>query len=206
MLAGPAAKRFWKRLRERRARSLSAARQTDSLLGTLSRLLDHAERYRIRIALVPGGLPCEAPDLGDIERCLAEFAGAPLSILGDTLRLDRYRRSDGPEAAEWIDRMKRRLAGVVVHDGDALREHRPLGEGEADIEPWRALAGEPGEAGAPRPWILDLEAGTVPDASAACRARLVSLLHPRAAGETGAAEGRARVRPSFLDTSLRDPL
>jgi hypothetical protein len=72
------------RLLERRRRE--ARPRMDALLGFLSKLLDAAVRYEVRLALVPSGFPDEVPDAVEAEAALREFRGAPLGTWLDAAR------------------------------------------------------------------------------------------------------------------------
>ncbi len=177
----------WSRLRARRGAAPSYAKQLDSWLGSLYRLLEIADRRAARIGLIPAGFPGELPDFPEIERALAEFKGGPLEVSGDWVGWERYLRSEGPQAGEFLETFGERLAGVLVHDGDGRKRHLPPGEGEVDPERWRPLAEKSDRE---RPWMLDFRCERLDEGLLVFRERIEALARPKKA------EGKRR---SILD-------
>ena len=87
----------------------------DALLSVLSKLLPVADRYNVRLALVPSGFPDEVPDVDEAAAALREFAGAPLRIWLDARRLAGGLELDPSALARW-----ERLA--AASDGATLGE------------------------------------------------------------------------------------
>lgn len=179
-----AARPTWKIVRERRAAADSTRRQMDAYLRLLSRLLEAADRRGVRIALVPGGHPHELPDLVELRRVLREFGGAPIRVLGDTLRLARAISTAAEGADTFLEPRPPELDGVLVHDGDggAASAHLPPGEerGEVDLEPWTACdrrlrAVDPGSTPEAMEWILDLAPGIAVEILARVTERIEGL-------------------------------
>lgn len=105
---------------ERLARLLERRRQearprADALLSLLSKLLPAADRYGVRLALVPSGFPDEVPGADEAEATLREFEGAPLRIWLDLARVAADLELDPAAAARW-----ERLA--AVSEGATLGE------------------------------------------------------------------------------------
>ncbi|MBI4587047.1 MAG: TIM barrel protein [Planctomycetes bacterium] len=179
----------WSRLWAKRNAAPSYAKQLDSWKGSLYRLLEIADRHAARIGLIPAGLPGELPDFPEIERAFAEFKGGPLEVCGDWVGWERYLRSEGPQAGDFLETFGDRLAGVLVHDGAGRERHLPPGEGDADPERWRPLAEKTDRE---RPWMLDFHCDRLDESLLALRERIEALARPKQA------EGK---RPSILDFS-----
>jgi hypothetical protein len=116
-------------------RRQEARPRVDALLMLLSKLLPVADRYDVRLALVPSGLPDEVPILDEAEAALREFEGAPLGIWLDSSRVAADLWRDPSALARW-----ELLA--------AASEGATLGEGAADLprsilEPSRVWAIDP---------------------------------------------------------------
>ncbi len=161
------------RLIERRDSAELTQRQLESFLRALDAILAHADRYGRRVAIVPAGLPCELPGEVELGRILEELAGAPLDVMADMVRFERHVEARG--RTPWpLDEGGDRIAGVIVHDGDASRARLPLGEGRVELERWSALA----RAATSRPlvWSVDLSRHAGESDIAGTDARLRALL------------------------------
>jgi hypothetical protein len=149
----------WQRLIEKRTGSGVVLKQLDSYLGCLDAILERASRYDRRVAIVAGVFPCDLPLPAELRRLQDAFAGAPLEIYHDLLRLERRLRAAPADAeAARIEETLTSFSGAIVRAG-------PGGErgegGEIDLKSlvdrqrWRrALKDHPprGE----RLWILEL--------------------------------------------------
>jgi len=173
----------WQALRKQREEA--ARRQLDSYLSTLAPILDRADRYSVELALSPGALPCELPDIAELELCLKEFRGAPLHIWVSVSGEARYRRSGGAGA----DRLRCELKSLVralvldLYGGNEIdlenlgvfREGPPrTGNGQ---EGGGETTGTPGK-GAGRIWILDLASGAPEDELLQSRENIENFLFP----------------------------
>jgi hypothetical protein len=179
LLGRRAAAPLWEGLR--RKRQDYAGRQLDSYLSTLSRLLDRAERYSLRLALTVGGLPSELPDLGEACRCLSEFQGGPLALWLDTVRGARYRETGGADGGLLLGDLAGKVAGVTVHDGNRRQGHLPLAGGEVDLGRWEELR----RAAAQAVWAVDLTAEASEEELVATRDSLARFLAGPAAAPSG---------------------
>lgn len=147
-LAAPAPAVLWEAFRKQRDASAANAKAFDSYLGTLAALLDSADRYALRLAIVPGGLPSESPDPAEIGRILMEFRGAPLCLWPDTLADARFRRTGGIGAGRLRGDLAPLVRGLSVEDGDTERGRMPLGRGEVTLSDWEDLRKAPLETSA----------------------------------------------------------
>ncbi len=172
--------RIWEGLWSARTPSLEL--QMGSYRGTLSALLDHADRYGIALAMVLGGHPAELPTLDEAARCLEEFRGAPLSLWADLLRDSRRRKSGGKSAERLRGDLKPRLRGITVRGSDGEREHLLPSAGEIDWTEWKDLrepAAATGAAAAPfeRLWVLDVAPDVADEDLLRARKQLDEFLH-----------------------------
>jgi sugar phosphate isomerase/epimerase len=176
------------RLRAKRSAAPSFPRQLDNWKGDLYPLLEIADRYAVRVGLIPAGFPNELPDLPELELALVEFKGAPLEVYGDWVGWERYLQSEGPQAGEFLEKFGERLAGVLVHDGAGRERHRPPGDGKVDPERWRPLAEKTDRE---RLWMFDFHCDRIEESLLGLREQVESLARPKQP------EGKAR--PSILD-------
>ena len=162
-------------VKERRDRSEATTKQFDSFLSWLSSVLEHADRRGVALAVIPAGMPCELPDFAELRTILGEFEGAPVSVFADALRLERALRVTAAGVQEFLENPPESLSGVLVHDGDAVCENRPLGSGDLRLE--RILA-YPGMIERARRflWILDLAADVSLETLAESRDRLMGFV------------------------------
>ena len=112
----------------------------DSYRSILDRLLGLADRYSVKVCVTPSSRPLEVPDVSEAADCLAEFAGAPISLWIDTLRIPDGLEvvADDPEAPglRGPDGRALPLEGVSLRDRREEREGVMPGRGEVD---WTAL-------------------------------------------------------------------
>jgi hypothetical protein len=118
-------------------RQPEARPRLDSFRSILSKLLDAADRYGVKLAIVPGGFIDEAPDLLETQACLREFTGGPLCVWIDTL--SRSAAHDLGPSDHVLDALKEGLAGATLRDYSSRKEPVLLGEGEADWQGLRKL-------------------------------------------------------------------
>ena len=131
----PRNKRFQEGLFKLHAlRQIEARLRLDSYRSVLSKLLDVADRYSTKLAIVPGGFIDEAPDFLETQACLKEFTGGPLCAWVDTLSYS-VARELGP-MDHVVDALKEHLVGATLRDFSARKKPVLLGEGEAD---WLSL-------------------------------------------------------------------
>ena len=135
----PRNKRFGERVSRIQARRAPDAKHAlDSFRSVLSKLLDTADRYSVRLAIVPGGFIDQAPSLAETRVLLKEFSGGPLCVWLDTLSY--FVASDlGPIDAALFDELKRRFVGAALRDFSPKKEPVLLGTGRADWESLRPL-------------------------------------------------------------------
>jgi hypothetical protein len=110
------------RILERRRPEARA--RMDGLLGFLSKLLPAAERYEVRLALVPSGFPHEVPGAEETEAALREFQGAPLRTWLDPERIAAGIELDPAALPRW-ERLAAVSEGATLGE-DAARAPRPL--------------------------------------------------------------------------------
>jgi hypothetical protein len=127
-----------------------------SFLSTLSRLLELAARYAVRLAIEPAIEAARLPSGKEVETCLEEFEGAPL---------DLWPRAEGEEKPAW-ERLAGRLAGVTVPLPACIEA---AAFEAAGWKPFRPLLD------ASPIWLLDFPPGTAPDRLRAGRELLEAL-------------------------------
>jgi hypothetical protein len=117
-------------------RKVEAARRLDSLRSLLSKLLDAADRYGVRIALTPGGFIDELPGVGESAELLRELRGAPLCLCPDTLRAEAAKES--ATSGETLEALRDAIAGATIRDFTGEREPVSPGGGSMNLEAARA--------------------------------------------------------------------
>ena len=127
----------WDRLMAERATSERNQRQFDAYLRLLDKILDAAARYERRIGITVAGLPCQIPSPTETLRCLAEFAGAPLTVVTDMVAVESCRITSDEVACAELESLQRQSVAVLAHDGDLEQRGLPLGRGSVQMESWR---------------------------------------------------------------------
>jgi sugar phosphate isomerase/epimerase len=122
-----------RRLRNERDAEVSS--RMSAYLSTLSRLLDHAERFALRLCLTPSNRVAEMPSVAETRTVLEEFDGAPLGVWLDTTRWPAEHLAvpiigdvSGNDDGVGLDSVD----GVSIHDARGTREHLEIGSGEID--------------------------------------------------------------------------
>lgn len=119
-------------------RKAEAARRIDSFRSVLSRLLDEAGRYAVRLAILPGGLLDEAPSLEEAAGILKEFHGAPLVVC-----LDLLRTTIGEDARasllKFLEAVGSDCAGALLKDGQDAQGSGSQGARPLDWEGLRPV-------------------------------------------------------------------
>jgi len=114
----------------REARRAETEKRLDSYLSSLSAIFDRADRYDVRLALVPTNRPAEFPQLGEIDIVLEEFRGAPLTLWLDTARFPRE-LVDVPTIGEAAN-VGPSGPPIELVEGVSVRESRKSPEGTID--------------------------------------------------------------------------
>ena len=120
----------------RTARKSEAVARLDAFRSVLSRLLNVADRYGVRLVLIPGGWIDELPGAEEAAACLQEFRGAPLGIWLDIL--GRAVALEVDAISTWAA-LEADLAGATLSDHDEELNEVPLGEGSLNWEEAREL-------------------------------------------------------------------
>lgn len=89
----------------------------DAVRRNLEALLADAEKLGLRLAILQAEDLVELPSFHELERLLAEFAGAPLGFWFDGPAAARLESLGLRPAMSWIEKVGAGLIGVTVHDG-----------------------------------------------------------------------------------------
>ncbi len=144
----------WERFWLTRNASEIIQAQVDGYLRVLSELLAHADRYSVKISLVPGGMPFDIPLPLECELIRNEFEGAPLVTFLDLPSYEKACRQSTPGFENLLNVEANRLAGVLVHDGRVFQNQLPLGQGDVDLNRIQDFAQS--DSAQDLKWIIDL--------------------------------------------------
>ncbi len=150
-------------------------RHLDALCFSLEKLLPAAERHHVRLGLENRYHYHELPGLEDFQLCFREFEGAPLGYWHDSGHAHAGEALGLYTASALLDRYGSRLVGCHLHDARGLEDHLPPGRGEIDfpaLKPY--LTAETLQ-------VIELKAGTSPEAAREGAQHLADVLTPPAA-------------------------
>jgi sugar phosphate isomerase/epimerase len=111
----------------------------DSLLFSLDRLLEAAQRYGVRLGLENRYHYHELPTAADFDALFTEFSGAPLGYWHDTghAHVNETIGTIPPEAL--LPALADHLIGVHLSDARGREDHLPPGRGEIDFDRVKTL-------------------------------------------------------------------
>ncbi len=125
------------RLLDKRRRNSS--RFLDRLLKSIDECTRTAERLGVTLCMENRSDPHQLPDLEEMWRVFEVFEGAPVGFwldLGHTVRQERLGLCDVEDWLKFPDEM---LKGIHVHDCKGFSDHRPPGQGDADLTRFRSV-------------------------------------------------------------------
>lgn len=105
----------------------------DSLLFSLDRLLQVAEKQGVTLGLENRAHYHELPGGDDFERLLVEFSGGPVGYWHDTGHAHLAEKLTIMTPGALLDKYADNLVGIHFHDALGLKDHLPPGTGEIDF-------------------------------------------------------------------------
>jgi sugar phosphate isomerase/epimerase len=122
-----------------RKRETNADGFLDRLLKSIDECIRSAERLGVTLCMENRADPYQLPDLGEMRKLFETFDGGPVGLwldLGHTVRQERLGLCD---VADWMEFPMELLQGIHVHDCKGFSDHRPPGEGDADLTRFRPV-------------------------------------------------------------------